>query len=238
MTAIIAGIFVASLLGSLHCAGMCGAFLALAVAPDEHARYGKHALNIAYNFGRLVSYIALGALAGAIGRSLDFGGEMLGVQRVAAIATSVIMIGFGLIALARARGIALPIPRFAGPFPNAVRRAYTACGNWSPLARAYAIGLLTTALPCGWLYAFVFSAAGTGSPAYGALAMAAFWLGTLPVMAALGLGLQSLFGPLRRHLPMATALLLVFVGIATLAGRIRAMHSPGDRASGVICHGG
>ena len=53
MTAIIAGIFVASLLGSLHCAGMCGAFLALAVTPDEESRVGKSSLHIAYNTGRL-----------------------------------------------------------------------------------------------------------------------------------------------------------------------------------------
>lgn len=237
MTALIAGIFVASLLGSLHCAGMCGAFLALAVTPDEESRVGKASLHVAYNTGRLCSYATLGLIAGLVGRSLDLGGEMVGVQRTAAIGASLIMIGFGLIAVARAQGYSIRRLHPPRALQAAVQKAYAAAGAWSPLGRAYAIGLLTTALPCGWLYAFVLTAAGTGDPLAGALAMAAFWLGTLPVMAALGVGLQSLFGPLRRHLPMATALLLVIVGVLSLAGRVRHMRESAA-ASEVFCHGG
>ncbi|MFQ5457683.1 MAG: sulfite exporter TauE/SafE family protein, partial [Myxococcota bacterium] len=40
-------------------------------------------------------------------------------------------------------------------------------------------------------------AAGSGGAANGALVMSAFWLGTLPVMLAVGVGLQALAGPLR-----------------------------------------
>ena len=237
MTAIIAGIFVASLLGSLHCAGMCGAFLALAVTPDEDSRVGKSSLHIAYNTGRLCSYTTLGLVAGLVGRSLDLGGEMVGLQRTAAIGASLVMIGFGFIAVARAQGYSVRRLHPPRAFQAAVQRAYAAAGAWSPVGRAFAIGMLTTALPCGWLYAFVLTAAGTGDPASGALAMAAFWLGTLPVMAVLGVGLQSLFGPMRRHLPMATALLLVIVGVLSLAGRVRQMREPGTVAE-VYCHGG
>ncbi|HEX8877795.1 MAG TPA: sulfite exporter TauE/SafE family protein [Phycisphaerales bacterium] len=237
MTPLIAGIFVASLLGSLHCAGMCGAFLALAVTPDEESRVGKASLHVAYNAGRLCSYTTLGLVAGLVGRSLDLGGEMVGVQRAAAIGASLIMIGFGLIAVARAQGYSIRRLHPPRALQAAVQKAYAAAGAWSPLGRAYAIGLLTTALPCGWLYAFVLTAAGTGDPLSGALAMAAFWLGTLPVMAALGVGLQSLFGPMRRHLPMATALLLVIVGVISLAGRVRHMRESAA-ISEVFCHGG
>ncbi len=237
MTALIAGIFVASLLGSLHCAGMCGAFLALAVTPDEQSRVGKTSLHVAYNAGRLCSYATLGMIAGLVGRSLDIGGEMVGVQRTAAIGASLVMIGFGLVAVARAQGYSIRRLHPPRTFQSAVQRAYAAAGAWSPVGRAYAIGLLTTALPCGWLYAFVLTAAGTGEPLSGALAMASFWLGTLPVMAALGVGIQSLFGPMRRHLPMATALLLVIVGVLSLAGRVRQMREAGT-ATEVLCHGG
>lgn len=237
MTALIAGIFVASLLGSLHCAGMCGAFLALAITPDEESRVGKSSLHVAYNIGRLCSYTTLGLIAGLVGRSLDLGGEMVGVQRAAAIGASLVMIGFGLIAVARVQGYSIRLLHPPRAFHAAVQRAYTAAGAWSPVGRAFAIGLLTTALPCGWLYAFVLTAAGTGDPITGALAMAAFWVGTLPVMAVLGVGLQSAFGPMRRHLPMATALLLVIVGVLSLAGRVRQMRDVAA-AREVICHGG
>ena len=89
-----------------------------------------------------------------------------------------------------------------------------------PIARATIIGLLTTLLPCGWLYAFVITAAGTAHPALGALTMAAFWLGTLPVMISLGIGVQRLSGALRSRLPLLTSLLIVAVGLYTIAGRL------------------
>jgi uncharacterized protein len=69
------------------------------------------------------------------------------------------------------------------------------------------------------LYAFVITAAGTGHPLLGATTMSAFWIGTLPMMIGLGVGLQTLTGRLRRHLPLATSILLVLVGIWTIGGR-------------------
>jgi len=89
----------------------------------------------------------------------------------------------------------------------------------SPTRRALVIGLLTTLLPCGWLYAFAAVAAGTASPALGALTMAVFWLGTLPVLVSLGAGVQRLTGAMGRRLPHLTALVLIAVGLWTLIGR-------------------
>lgn len=239
MLTMIGGILVASLLGSLHCAGMCGAFLALAVAPDESARAGRGTLLAMYNLGRLISYATLGALAGLLGRSVNLGAELVGLQQAAAMIAGVVMILFGGAAMLKVLGV--PIAR--APMPHAWTRviasAYGHAGRWSPAGRALIIGMLTTCLPCGWLYAFVFTAAGTADPTTGALTMGAFWLGTLPVMATLGLGVQSLFGPMRRHLPVATALLLMAVGLVTLAGRVRLMHGPeASTMQSVVCHGG
>jgi sulfite exporter TauE/SafE len=84
------------------------------------------------------------------------------------------------------------------------------------------MGLLTAILPCGWLYAFVVTAAGTGGALAGAFVMTAFWLGTLPVMVGLGVGLQALAGPLRRHLPAVSAVAIVVVGLLSVTGRIGA----------------
>jgi sulfite exporter TauE/SafE len=49
--------------------------------------------------------------------------------------------------------------------------------------------------------------------------MIVFWAGTVPIMAALGAGIQTLAGPLRRHLPALTAVALIVVGILALWGR-------------------
>jgi len=88
------------------------------------------------------------------------------------------------------------------------------------MARATIIGLLTTFLPCGWLYAFVITAAGTGSALYGALAMAAFWIGTVPALAIVGVGAQKLAGRFGAKAPVATAIALMLVGLYSLVDRI------------------
>lgn len=234
MIPLFSAVFVASLLGSMHCAGMCGAFLAFAVAADDDAPRRilrrRAALNAAYNGGRLITYTALGALSGLLGSAVDLGGAAVGLQRAATILAGALMVTFGILAILRARGVHLPhapVPSFIRTF---VLRGHRAVATWSPLARALAIGLLTTFLPCGWLYAFAITAAGTGDPALGALTMTAFWFGTLPVMAALGAGVQTLAGPLRRRLPLVTSLALVAVGLFTIADRITtpafASHGP------------
>ena len=113
----------------------------------------------------------------------------------------------------------LPVP---GVLQRWVLAGQRAVFRWGPLPRATGMGLLTAFLPCGWLYAFVIIAGGTGSFAAGAAVMIAFWLGTVPVLASLGVGLQTLTGLFGRRLPLVTALVLVFLGLLTLADRMGA----------------
>jgi len=220
MIALVGAVFIASLLGSMHCAGMCGAFLAFAVTGDHGHAPRRSALNAAYNVGRLITYVVLGSIAGALGAAIDLGGSAVGLQSAAAAIAGSMMILFGLLAILRASGVRiqkLPVP---GALQRLAIKGHRAAGNLSPLARAGTVGLLTTLLPCGWLYAFLITAAGTGRPEFGALTMAVFWLGTLPVMIGLGIGLQSLTGSLRRRLPLVTSLLVVCVGLWTVVGRV------------------
>lgn len=221
--ALIAAVFTASLLGSLHCAGMCGAFMLFAVGAGEKAtpatRFKMHA---GYHAGRLVTYTALGALAGAAGAALDLGGSMVGVQRIAAAAAGAIMIAFGLAALARARGHKVGKLGVPVRYRRLVERLQGRALALPPATRAVSVGLLTTLLPCGWLYAFVITAAGTGHPALGAGAMAVFWAGTLPVLVSLGVGIRLLAGPLAARVPTITALAVIGVGLYMVVGRVRA----------------
>ena len=215
---LIATVFVASLLGSLHCAGMCGAFVLFAVGnPNGGGR--RVPLHVAYHGGRLITYASLGAMAGLLGSAFDFGGSLVGVQRAAAILAGAMMVGFGAIAILRIQGVRVPKP----PLPRGWERVLTAGHRFAaarpPVVRALATGLLTTLLPCGWLYAFVISAAGTASPALGALTMVVFWVGTVPVLVTLGAGLRAITGALGRRLPTITAAAVVAVGLATIVMR-------------------
>jgi sulfite exporter TauE/SafE len=217
MLPLIGAIFVASLLGSLHCAGMCGAFVAVAVGGE-----GKGApswAQAAYHGGRLVSYMALGAAAGAAGGLVNVAGGLAGVRPVAAALAGAAMVAFGVTTWLRTRGVhvsRVPLPEFVRA---AARAGYRVAMRRRPVPRAFVIGLLTTLLPCGWLYAFAVTAAGTGSAVLGAVTMGVFWSGTLPVLVAIGAGVQRVSGPLARRLPGLTCAGLVAVGLYTLAGR-------------------
>jgi hypothetical protein len=222
-------VLAASLVGSPHCAGMCGPFVCF-YAGGEPVRGGRRraALHTAYHGGRLLSYVALGALAGALGAGLDSAGRLGGVSRLAAVAAGALMVGWGVARLAATYGVRL-LPRDGPAAPRRwLARLLRAQRERPPVVRAAATGLLTTLLPCGWLYAFVVTAAGTGSVPGGAFVMLAFWAGTLPMLVAVGVGAQRLAGPLARRLPAASAALLVVLGLLTMGGRLRADVSLAD----------
>jgi len=221
VTALVWPILAASLLGSPHCAGMCGAFAYLA-APGPQPPRGAAAL---YHGARLAGYAVLGALAGALGASLDRLGALAGVGRVAAILAGTVMLLWGLTTVLRALGVRVPrplrLPVATGAWAAVLRRAQAV----GPLRRAALLGALTALLPCGWLYVFVAAAAATGSALAGAAQMSVFWAGTLPAFAALGLLAQRASGALRRHLPAVTGAALVILGVITLLGRGPSPHA-------------
>ncbi len=221
MSALIVSVFLASLLGSVHCAGMCGAFVAFAVGLDDPDAARKRAhLHAAYNSGRLITYITLGAVAGSLGGALDLAGSMVGLSRIAAMLAGATLIAFGGMHLLRALGVRIaPVrpPRF---MQTGLRAAHRAAMVLPPVRRALAIGLMTTLLPCGWLYAFVFAAAGTGSALTGVLTMAVFWLGTLPILVGVGVGIRAISGPLAARLPVVLPMLVIIAGLFTIFSRL------------------
>jgi hypothetical protein len=223
--ALIGGVLVASLLGSPHCAGMCGPFVCFYSGTGEKPRAWAH---VAYNGGRLVSYLVLGAIAGAIGAGVDRMGAAAGVSRAAAVLAGAVMLAWGGAMLLSAAGVRLPEGGAASFARRRIAGAVRALHAQPPEARGLALGLLTTLLPCGFLYGFVAVAAGTGSWASGLGVMAVFWAGTLPVMAGFGLVAQRALGPLRRRLPIFTAVILIAFGLAAvyLALQPKPMHEP------------
>jgi sulfite exporter TauE/SafE len=227
--ALAASVLLASLLGSPHCAGMCGGFVAFYSGGLDRGRWGPH---VAYNGGRLVSYTLLGAIAGTIGAGVDHVGVLAGVGRVAGLLAGLVMVVWGAGTLLAAMGVAVRQPTAPAALKRSLLVALKAVHSQPPAVRGLVMGLVTTLIPCGWLYAFVTLAAGTSGALAGAATMAVFWLGTLPMMAGLGLAAQGAFGPLRRRLPVLTAALLLGVGLFTVANKLRPMppmahHMPG-----------
>jgi sulfite exporter TauE/SafE len=164
--------FVAGLVTSLHCAGMCGP-LACALMPGPGDRDDGQSVATVYHVCRLSGYALVGALAGGLGR------EPLGwVSRSGFRWLPWLMVVFFL-------GLALRWDRWL-PRPAALARwTYWLQSRWrgrSRLGAAAAIGLGTPLLPCGPLYFIATLALLAGSAERGVELMLAFGLGTVPLL--------------------------------------------------------
>jgi sulfite exporter TauE/SafE len=217
--ALLSSVFVVSLLGSQHCVAMCGGLVGFVSGNGRRTPIVVGA----YQFGRWFGYATLGVVFGWVGKSVDALFELGGVADAASSIAAVLMIWWGASRLLVAIGIRRPARPLLRPKPNFGASGFTAAMHWagrySATRRALVLGLLTGLLPCGWLYAFVLTAAGTGDAFSGFLVMTAFWLGSVPALlgaSALFEGAVHFFG---RRAPTLAAVLLMVAGLGTLLTR-------------------
>jgi uncharacterized protein len=234
--ALVGSVIAASVLGSLHCAVMCGPLTSLYLDPT-HAGRARLIAPLAHALGRLGAYVTLGAIAGGVGSAIDLAGRAASVQRAAMVLAAGAVVAWGTLALASALGV--PVPSLT---PRTWNRALVKIRRRRPTVRAALIGLLTAALPCGWLWAFVMVSAGTGGVLAGATVMTAFWLGTLPMMLGFGVLAAPLIRRVGARLPLVTALALIAVGVTALAvrapllGRLPTADAATTAPTSATCH--
>lgn len=218
-----ASLFFAGFAGSLvHCIGMCGPFVLGQVMADAErgvaGGYGEWrrlagASLVPYHLGRLTTYATLGAIAGAATGWFASTGLFAWLAAALLLVAAMLMLmqAFGL-ATGVSSPLAAPLARLAGPLSMAE----------TPGAR-YALGVVLGFLPCGLLYGALAAAGGTASALDGALAMAAFTLGTVPALIAIGWGgmlLRRRLNELARWIAvpllLANALLMLALAISRL----------------------
>ncbi|MDD2942671.1 MAG: sulfite exporter TauE/SafE family protein [bacterium] len=225
IAAMVLAVFIASLTGSPHCAGMCGGFVAFISGRSEiPGRAGSRPMaHFSYHIGRMLSYVILGVIAGLLGKALDNVALLAGLQRASALIAGVLMISWGIGGLFLRHRFSASGPNFllkklaalyhrlmkAGNTGESTSRA-----NWT--LRAFSIGGLSGLMPCGFLHIFTLAAATTASPLKGAMVMLAFWLGTVPMLGLVGAGSEFFVKKLGRFVPVATSVMLVLAGFAAL----------------------
>lgn len=212
-------VFLAGVAGSFHCVAMCGGF---ACALGSSGGWGRH---LAYNAGRLASYVFLGVLAGSVGQAVCAAGEQLSwsdavgtLQRVLAVLSGALMVVMALSLLGlRRTGAAFDL----GPVAALLRPLLTASGAAAPLA----FGVFNGFLPCPLVYAFAAQAAAGFDPLAGALLMASFGAGTFPAMLMIG-ALGRWAGPaaLRRGVTVAGSVVLVMGAVTVARGLLPVLH--------------
>ncbi len=212
-------IVAASLLGSTHCAGMCGPFVLLMVGKPGATSLSTTIKLAAYHLGRLTTYLLFGLLAGTFGQALNKSGYLLGSQQAAACLAAFTMFISATILLLRQLGVPLqhlPIP---AKWVKTIYAGFKVAKAWPEHVRAWWIGLLTTWIPCGWLYAFVIVAAGSGSALMGSIIMFAFWLGTIPLLSVIGVSAGQLSTRWRKASPWIAITACLVLGWMTLFHR-------------------
>ncbi len=215
-------LFLVGLLGGTHCVGMCGGIVG-AMSMGGKAGWGMH---LAYNGGRILSYVTAGAIAGALGAaSMGLEGQVPARMALYFIA-NLMLVALGLYLLGITGALAFTERAGQGLW----RRLQPLTRRFLPVrsvAQAFPLGLLWGWLPCGLVYSALATALAAGSAGRGAAAMLAFGLGTLPNLLLAGLLLARLNEFVRRPAVRTISGLLVlgfglygFFGLMRLSGWI------------------
>ena len=197
-------LFVVGLLTSLHCVAMCGGINLAQSAASAQSGKKISASNIQYNAGRLISYTIVGGIVGVLGSVLRIS---TGVQAAIQIAAAVFMVlmSLNMLDLGVLKGV-MPT------LPQGLRARLLGKGKNSSLW----IGLVNGLMPCGPLQAMQLYALSTGSWTMGALSMACFCLGTIPLMLGFGLVSGKLNKQFAKPMRIASGLLVLVMGMAML----------------------
>jgi sulfite exporter TauE/SafE len=200
-------IFLTGLLGGVHCAGMCGGIVA-AFSLQRPGQKPQPLYHLAANLGRLVSYVIVGAIAGALGASSLFLQNLFPVEKVLYTVASLMLVALGLYLAGLWQGV-LVLERAGGKIWQRLQPLLNRLLPIRSLPQAFAAGMLWGWLPCGLVYSVLVTALASGGVAHGALLMAAFGLGTLPNLLAMGYFAQRLQPLLRRRVVRLSAGMLV-----------------------------
>jgi sulfite exporter TauE/SafE len=206
-------VFLGGMLGSAHCLGMCGP-LALAVGTARPGWRGNLSRQLVFSAGRVFTYATLGATAGFAGLAIARrAGSLVQVQAWLAIGAGLALVALGLLTA----GV---IPRRVSGNSGFTCLAGSWLGGWLRVPRlgtVFLAGLFTGFIPCGLVYAFLALAAAAGGTFSGAVTMALFGAGTMPLMILTGLGGSFVGLKLRAQLVRIAACCVIVTGLISIA---------------------
>lgn len=201
------------LVGSGHCAVMCGGIATgfSAMAPRSGWRYV-----IEPNLGRVLGYAAAGAVAGGLGHAIVDVASLAWLRLALRVATGLVLLVVGM-RLLRGGTQASPYPSLGSGLWRVLKPLQRRLLPANTAGRRLALGALWGWMPCGLSTTLLTAAWLQASAGGGALTMAAFGLGTLPVMLPLTwsgqhLGRRLLQGRLR----VGVGALVALAGVVTI----------------------
>ncbi|MFT5693700.1 MAG: sulfite exporter TauE/SafE [Oceanicoccus sp.] len=218
----ILGAFIIGFLGSSHCLGMCGGLtVALGIGGSESNR----AYLLSYNAGRILTYGAIGGVAGFFGEqivsSLPQAGLLLRALAGALLIAMGLYINQWWMGLTQLEKIGARLWKRIQPLSKFLIPVKTH-------RQALQLGSLWGLLPCGLVYSTLSWALATAQWQQSALFMIAFGVGTLPAMLSVGFLSQNLLSRLRdKRVRVYAGLTIILMGIITII--VPWKHARGDQ---------
>ncbi len=203
-------------LGSFgHCVGMCGGIVIAYSSTkirDNFSKTKESVAHILYSFGRVTTYVLLGAIFGTLGSVASFSNMANGTLLFVA-GLFMVLTGFSLLGKIKF----LTFIEHSVSKTTWYQRNFKLLLGSQTLVSFYLLGLLNGLLPCGFVYFFAITAASTGDTLSGALVMFIFGLSTIPALFSLGF-FVGLFNKsnFRNIMIKLAALSVVIYGIYTL----------------------
>mgnify|MGYP001304212913 FL=1 len=198
--------FFIGLAGSFHCIGMCGP-IALSLSSGASKNFSQLLKKITYNGGRLITYAALGLMFGFIGDRLN----LFGLQRWLSLFIGSLLVFSVIILLLKIKTpFAAKAYSLISPFFSKVYSSLKAKRSYKSMA---VIGILNGLLPCSFVYLGLGGAIALGDAFDGALYMAMFGLGTVPVMLGVTVFGNFISGKFRSKILKLVPAMILVLGI-------------------------
>ncbi|MGZ8153293.1 MAG: sulfite exporter TauE/SafE family protein [Methylovulum sp.] len=202
--------FMAGVLGSGHCLGMCGALVS-----GYFMKAGASRTLLPYffyQFARIFVYTLVGFAAAALGFVLVSSGVFGKVQ-------SILQMFIGIVVIILALGILGWIP-FQGSVRllpmNLLRRGYAESRTKGPILGASIAGLLNGLMPCPLTFAMAVKATSATTIMEGGLLMLTFGSGTLPTMLFVSVAFGKMSAHFRGLMLKFAALIMIIMGCNTI----------------------
>ena len=196
--------FILGLMGSFHCAGMCGP-IAFSLPLRGNTFTEKLTGGVLYNLGRTIMYGAIGGIFGLIGQ----GFKLIGLQQWISIVMGVLLILSVVFPYFTKGKRIIKIDFITTPVRKAIQRLF----SMRSYGGLFLIGVFNSLLPCGLVYMAIAGAIAVGGVYYGMLYMILFGLGTLPMMLAISILGNVLSISVRNKLNKVIPYMVVFIAI-------------------------
>ena len=202
--------FMAGVLGSGHCVGMCGALVSGFFVNADKKTTG-YAAYFAYHLTRISVYAMIGVLVASFGFvlvSTGLTGKIQGLLQLT-IGTAVIVLAFGILGWIPWQGAFRLLP------VALLRRGFAYASRSGPITGAAIGGLLNGLMPCPLTFAMAVKATSASTPLEGGLSMLVFGAGTLPTMLFASIAFGKISVQFRGLMMKAAAFIMIVMGINT-----------------------